>query len=122
MVTATAAITGDGVGAASWQAVGRGRTARSRFATWTPGRARPSVHGLPGRTTLTDATVSGDTMDLAVSANGRGVIAWVRHRRGADQASVAGRSFRIGSDGQVRRPGGRDLVAAGRCVGRRHHQ
>ena len=101
VVTATAAITGDGVGAASWQAVGRGRTARSRFATWTPGRGRPSVHALPGRTTLTDATLSGDTMDLAVSANGRGVIAWVRHRRGADQASVAGASFRIGSDGQV---------------------
>ncbi|MGF9761013.1 hypothetical protein AAII07_38080 [Microvirga sp. 0TCS3.31] len=101
VVTATAAITGDGVGAASWQAVGQGGTVRSRFATWTPGRERPSVHALPGRTTLTDATVSGDTMDLAVSADGRGVIAWVRHRRGADQASVAGASFRIGSDGQV---------------------
>ncbi len=101
VITAAGAVTGDGVGVASWQAVDRGRTARSWVATWTPKATKPTVRALPGRTSRTDATLSGDTMDLAVSDNGRGAVAWVRHRRGAEQSSVAGTSFHIGRDGRV---------------------
>ena len=62
---------------------------------------QPSVHDLKWRTTLTDAAVSGLAMDMSVSANGRGVIAYVRHRRGVDHSTVGGASFRVGRDGAL---------------------
>jgi hypothetical protein len=40
-------------------------------------------------------------MDLSVSANGHGAIAYVRHLRGADHSSVAGASFLVGLDGDL---------------------
>ena len=60
------------------------------------------MHDLKWRTTLTDAAVSGLAMDLSVSANGHGAIAYVRHRRGADHSTVAGASFRVGRNGGLR--------------------
>ncbi|GAA1919428.1 hypothetical protein [Nocardioides hwasunensis] len=104
VVTSSAAITGQEVAVVAWQAVDRGRTARPRVATWVPRRPQPRVRSLAGATTLTDATVSGDTMDLAVSAGGRGVVAWVAHTRGARQSSVEVTSFQVGRDGHLRHP------------------
>ena len=100
ILTASTAITQEGVGVAAWQAVGNGRTAKPWFATWTPKR-KPSVHDLKWRTTLTDAAVSGLALDMSVSANGRGVIAYVRHQRGVDHSTVGGASFRVGRDGAL---------------------
>jgi hypothetical protein len=62
------------------------------------------VHDLSWRTTLTDAALSGRAMDLSVSANGRGAIAYVRKRAGADHSTVGAASFRVGRNGGVRRP------------------
>ena len=61
------------------------------------------MHDLKWRTTLTDAAVSGRAMDLSVSANGHGAIAYVRHRPGVDHSTVAGASFRVGRNGGLRR-------------------
>ena len=102
VLTSSAAITRAGVGVFAWQAVGGRRTAKPWFATWAPQR-QPSVYDLKWPTTLTDAAVSGLAMDLSVSANGHGAIAYVRHRRGADHSTVAGASFRVGRDGGLRR-------------------
>ena len=44
-------------------------------------RTQPSVYDLGWRTTLTDGAVSGDALDLSVTADGHGAIAYVRHRR-----------------------------------------
>lgn len=103
VLTASAAITQAGVGVAGWHVVADGRTAESWFATWAPRRTRPSVHDLGWRTTLTAAAETGRAMDLSVSANGRSVIAYVRHRPGADRAAVAGVSFRVGRRGGLSR-------------------
>ena len=46
--------------------------------------------------------MTGQALDLSVSASGHGAIAWVRHRPGADHSSVAGVSFRVGRDGELR--------------------
>ena len=89
-----------GVGLVAWQAVGNGRTAKPWFATWAPKR-KPSVHDLRWRTTLTDAAVSGLALDMSVSANGRGVIAYVRQQRGVHHSTVGGASFRVGRDGAL---------------------
>ena len=75
---------------------------RSTFATWAPRRAQPSVRDLTGHTTRTDAALSGRSLDLSVSANGPGVVAYVRHRPGADHWTVAGASFRVGRTGRLR--------------------
>jgi hypothetical protein len=99
VLTASAAITQAGVGVFAWQAVDDPRTAKAWFATWAPHREQPSVHDLKWPTTLTDAAVSGLAMDLSVSANGHGAIAYVRHRPGADHSTVAGASFRVGRNG-----------------------
>jgi hypothetical protein len=61
------------------------------------------VSDLKGRTTLTDAAVSGLAMDLSVSADGHGAIAYVRHRPGVGHSTVAGASFRVGRGGALRR-------------------
>ncbi|MFC7497148.1 MULTISPECIES: hypothetical protein [unclassified Nocardioides] len=103
VLTASAATTRSGLGVAAWQAVGDRRTARPWFATWAPHRARPSVHDLKWRTDLTDAAVFGRAMDLSVSANGHGAIAYVRHRPGVDHSTVAATSFRLGPHGGLRR-------------------
>jgi hypothetical protein len=42
-------------------------------------------------------------MDLSVSANGHGAIAYVRHRRGVGHSSVAVASFRVVRNGGLRR-------------------
>jgi hypothetical protein len=101
VLTASAATTQAGVGVASWHAVGRERTAGPWLATWAPGRRQPTLVGRRGRTTLTDAADAGRAMDLSVSANGQGVVAHVRHQRGADHSSVAVESFRVRRDGGV---------------------
>jgi hypothetical protein len=97
-----AAITRSGVGAAAWQQVDGRRSATPWFATWAPQRRQPTVHDLGWRTNLTDAADVGQALDLAVSANGHGTIAYVRHRPGVDHASVAGVSFRVDDRGDVR--------------------
>jgi hypothetical protein len=102
VLTASAAITRAGVGVSAWQALADRRTAKPWFATWAPKRAQPSVHDLKWRTTLTDAAVSGLAMDLSVSANGHGAIAYVRHRPGVDHSTVAGASFRVSRTGRLR--------------------
>ena len=101
VLTGEAALTDDGVAVASWHALSDGHTARPWFATWPARDRAPDVHDLPGPTTLTEAAASGRAMDLSVSPGGHGAIAWVRHRRGDDHASVAGASFRIGRDGRL---------------------
>ncbi len=103
VLTASAAITRAGVGVLAWHAVDDRRTAKPWFATWTPQHEQPSVHDLKWRTTLTDAAVSGRAMDLSVSANGHGAIAYVRHRRGVGHSTVAGASFRVGRSGGLHR-------------------
>ncbi len=103
VLSASAAITRSGVGVLAWQSVGDRRTARSWFATWARDREGPSVHDLKWRTTLTDAAEYGQALDLSVNANGHGVIAGVRHRRGVDHSTIAATVFRIGPDGAVRR-------------------
>ena len=103
VLTASEAITRAGVGVIAWQAVDDRRTAKAWFATWAPNREQPSVHDLKWRTTLTDAAVFGRAMDLSVSANGHGAIAYVRHRRGADHSTVAGASFLVARNGGLRR-------------------
>jgi len=102
VLTASAAITQAGVGVVAWQAVHDRRTAKSWFATWAPKHGQPSVSDLKWSTTLTDAAASGLAMDLSVSANGHGAIAYVRHRPGADFSTVAGASFRVGRNGGLR--------------------
>jgi hypothetical protein len=104
VLTGFAAVTRSGVGVAGWQAVDGRRTAKPWFATWAPGHEQPAVHDLSWRTTLTDAALSGRAMDLSVSANGRGAIAYVRKRAGADHSTVGAASFRVGRNGGVRRP------------------
>ena len=101
VLTAHAAITLPGVGVSAWQAVDGGQTARPWFATWAPHRKQPSVYDLQWRTTLTDAAVIGQAMDLSVSANGQGAIAYVRHRPGVGHWTVAGASFRLGPHGGI---------------------
>ena len=103
ILNASAAITRSGVGVLAWQAVDYRRTARPWFATWAPQQEQPSVHDQKGRTTLTDAAESGRVMDLSVSANGQGAIAYVRHRPGVDHSTVAAASFRVGRDGAPHR-------------------
>ncbi len=99
VLTSSAAITRAGVGVFSWQAVGHRRTARPWLATWAASQKQPSVHDLGSPTTLTDAAVSGLAMDLSVSADGHGAIAYVRHRPGAGDSTVAAASFRVGRNG-----------------------
>ena len=101
VLTARAATTRAGVGVAGWHAARDRRTAEPWFATWSPEREKPSVHALGWRTTLTDAAEAGRAMDLAVSAGGRGAIAYVRHRRGADHSSVAAATFRVTRTGAL---------------------
>ncbi|GAA1126089.1 hypothetical protein [Nocardioides aquiterrae] len=101
VLTAPAAITRAGVGVAAWQEVGHGRAVQPWFATWPSERERPRVWDLQGRTTLTTAATSGRTLDLAVGAAGHGAIAYVRHRRGAAHAEVAGASFRVDRRGRL---------------------
>jgi len=103
VLTASAAITRAGVGVSAWQAVNHGRTARPWFATWAPHDKQPSVFDLRWRTTVTDAAVAGQAMDLSVSAGGQGAIAYVRRRPGVDHSTVAGASFRVGRHGGLRR-------------------
>jgi len=103
VLTASVAITGAGVGVAAWQAVDDRRHARPWFATWAPKRDQPAVHDLEWRTNLTDAAASGRTLDLSISANGQGAIAYVRHRPGADHSTVGGASFRVGRHGGLGR-------------------
>ena len=55
------------------------------------------MHDQPGRTTLTDAAESGLALDLSVSANGHGAMAYVRHRRGVDHSTVAAPSSASGA-------------------------
>ena len=102
VLTASAAITEAGVGVSAWQAVGGRRTAKPWFSTWAPKRAVPYVTELKWPTTLTDAAESGLAMDLSVSANGQGAIAYVKHRPGADHSTVAAASFRVGRNGRPR--------------------
>ncbi|RYB95620.1 hypothetical protein EUA93_15505 [Nocardioides oleivorans] len=101
VLTSSAATTQDGLSVVSWQAVVGRRTAKPWFATWTPRQAEPVVSDLEWRTTLTNAARSGRAMDLSVTADGHGAITWVRHRQGADHASVAGASFRVDADGRL---------------------
>jgi len=89
--------------APAWQAVEDRRSATPCFATWARGRKQPSVHVEPGRTTLTDAAESGLAMDLSVSADGHGALAYIRHRHGVDHSTVAAAVFRVGRDGTLRR-------------------
>ncbi len=103
VLTASAAITRAGVGVFAWQAVNDRRTAQPWFATWAPHHEQPSVHDLKWPTTLTDAAASGRAMDLSVSANGHGAIAYVRHRPGAGHSTVAVASFRVARNGGLRR-------------------
>jgi hypothetical protein len=105
VLAASAAITRAGVGVFGWQAVAGRRTAKPWFATWSPHHEQPSVSDLKGRTTLTDAAVSGLAMDLSVSADGHGAIAYVRHRPGVGHSTVAGASFRVGRGGALRHQG-----------------
>ena len=100
VLTASAGITQEGVGVAAWHAVGNGRTAKPWFATWAP-KGRPTVRDLKWRTTLNDAAVSGLALDMSVSADGRGVIAYVRQQRGVDHSTVGGSSFRVGRGGAL---------------------
>jgi hypothetical protein len=102
VLAADAARTVAGVGVAAWQSV-EGRTARTRLATWAPGRARPVVRALalPGRTTLTDAVATGRGLDLAVSPGGRGLVARVEHLRGATDATVRADAFTVDGAGAV---------------------
>ncbi|SED28780.1 hypothetical protein SAMN04489844_4100 [Nocardioides exalbidus] len=101
VLTADAAITGAGVGLASWQALVEPRVATPRFATWPPSRSRPRVHDLAWRTTTTTAAAAGEAMDLSVATNGRGVIAWTRHGPGDDHTDVAGATFRVHRSGRI---------------------
>ena len=106
VLTAHAAITRRGVGAAAWQEVAGRRTVTPWFATWGPRRgAQPAAYDLGWHTTPTDAAVSGRALDLSISATGHGAIAYVRHRPGASRWSVAAASFRLdrkgGLHGQV---------------------
>ena len=103
VLTSSASITRSGVGVAAWQAVEDRRSATPCFATWARGRKQPSVHVEPGRTTLTDAAESGLAMDLSVSADGHGALAYIRHRHGVDHSTVAAAVFRVGRDGTLRR-------------------
>ncbi|MBB6626938.1 hypothetical protein H5V45_06350 [Nocardioides sp. KIGAM211] len=97
----SAAITRAGVGVFGWQSAHGRRTAGAWFATWAPDRATPKAYDLRWRTTLTPAARTGRAMDLSMSPNGHGAIAYVRHRPGADHAAVAGVSFRVGRRGGV---------------------
>ncbi len=65
------------------------------------GRA-PTVRDLEWRTTLTPAAEAGRALDLSVSGNGHGAIAYVRHRPGVGHSSVAGASFRVTRTGGIR--------------------
>ena len=102
VLAASEATTRTGVGVFAWHATDGRRSAKPWFAAWTPGDEQPSVRDLRWRTTLTPAAVTGQALDLSVSASGHGAIAWVRHRPGADHSSVAGVSFRVGRDGELR--------------------
>ena len=102
VLTASASITQWGVGVAAWQAVDDRRTATPWFATWAPRHRQPSVNTQKGRTTLTDAAVSGRALDLSVGTDGRGALAWVRHPPGVDHSTVAATLFRVGRDGALR--------------------
>jgi len=102
--TASAAITRSGVAVAAWRAVGAGRLARAWVATWAPHHERPRVRNLDWSTTLTTAAMSGQALDLSVSANGHAAIAYVRHRPGVRHATLAGASFRVSRAGGIREP------------------
>ncbi|WP_322921406.1 hypothetical protein [Nocardioides renjunii] len=101
VLTGSAATTRAGVAVASWHAVDRRGTAKPWLATWAPKRPRPSVTDLRWRTTLTDGAIFGRAMDVSVSANGRGALAYVRHPREDSSWTVAGESFRVARDGRL---------------------
>ena len=103
LLTGSAAVTRAGVGIASWQVVGADHLARPWFATWASDRDRPRVWDLRWPTTVTTAASSGRAMDLSVSANGQGAIAYVRHRPGVRHASVGAASFRVTRAGGIRK-------------------
>lgn len=102
VLAASAAATPDGVAVASWQTVGRNRTAVPWLATWAPGRRAPVVRALPGGTTLTAGAQTGGAMDLSAAGDGHVALAWVARRQGSDTETVTASSFRVGPRGGLR--------------------
>jgi len=112
ILAAHSAITRDGVGVAAWQAKGDDRLAAAAFLTWSPRRSNPTVVDLQATTKVTNAVGFGRGLDLALQANGHGVIAWVESSRKASRSTVGAASFAIARHGRIVESGPRRPVDA----------